>query len=350
MYCSVFDSRCNNCLNRMVLLAFIVVVSAPVSRAATQSNPHARDLMLLAQWYTGQFDNEEQLWFERDPRSQIPEAQRHERIHVAHTRLHLPAFGEHVFYVEEYKDNNPEDLIRQRFVVFSAESGAKSIRMRQGFFKEAAQFGGGANDPELFADLKSEQVFFLDECDVYWQRVGSQFHGKMKPEACVFGEGEKRRYSVHNLILSADQYWRVDSTFLVSDDSLHVGHPVDQPYRLRRAKSFICDVVFRDDGGGAEEVKGVPLHSQGGTADVTRESDGAVFTLLMRDKEYPYYETRPDFIYFSVREKGQPRSIVYSVNDTRSRRLGVSVGWLNAHCYLKGYTFGETYDQLQILE
>lgn len=332
----------------LVLLALLA--AAPTAYSATESNPHARDLKLLTQWFSGQFDNEEQVWFERDPRSATPESERHERIHVTHQRLDLPAFGDQVFYVEEYKGNNPDELIRQRFVVFSAEAGSESIRMQQGFFKDAASFRGGVDKPELFAGLQPAQVFFMNECDVFWKRVGGQFHGAMNPKACVFGEGEKRRYSVHNLILSSDQYWRVDSTFLVSDDSLHVGHPVDEPYRLRRAKNFYCDVVFHDDEGNAEEIEGIRLHSQGGTAEVVRSGDGAVFTLLMRDKEYPYYETRPDFIYFSVREKGQPRSIVYSVNDTQSRRLGVSVGWLNAHCYLEGYTFRESHDQLQELE
>lgn len=337
----------------VLVLGFVLLAqltAAPAAFSATESNPHARDLKLLAQWFSGQFDNEEQIWFERDPRSSTPGTQRHERIHVTHTRLDLPSFGDHVFYVEEYKDNNPDELIRQRFVIFSADPEADSIRMQQGFFKDAAGFRGAANNPDRFSGLLPDQVFFMSECDVFWNRVGGQFHGEMNPKACVFGEGEKRRYSVHNLILSSDQYWRVDSTFLVSDDSLHVGHPVNEPYRLRRAKSFVCDVAFRDDEGNAEEVKGVRLHSQGGVAEVTRNSDGNVYTLLMRDKEYPYYETRPDFIYFSVREKGQSRSIVYSVNDTQSRRLGVSVGWLNAHCYLDGYTFRETHDQLQELE
>ena len=49
----------------LILLALLV--TAPTAFAATESNPHARDLKLLAQWFAGQFDNEEQIWFERDP-------------------------------------------------------------------------------------------------------------------------------------------------------------------------------------------------------------------------------------------------------------------------------------------
>ena len=30
---------------------------------------HARDLLILSQWFEGEFDNEEQVWFQSDDRS-----------------------------------------------------------------------------------------------------------------------------------------------------------------------------------------------------------------------------------------------------------------------------------------
>lgn len=82
-------------------------------------------------------------------------------------------------------------------------------------------------------------------------------------------------------------------------------------------------------------------------ADVRRDRDDAEFTILMRNKEYPYYATRPDFIYFSIRRKGESRSVVFTVNDPLSRRLGVNFDGILAHCYLDGYDFRESYENLQ---
>lgn len=140
----------------------------------------------------------------------------------------------------------------------------------------------------------------------------------------------------------------MDSTFLVADDSLHIGMPADQPFELRRVKRFTCGITFDPRGAESQEITDIPLHSQGGSTDVTRKRDGQEFTLLMRDKEYPYYSTRPDFIYFSIRRKGEPASVVFTVNDPDSRSLAVNTGDLLAYCYRDGYEFRETLEELAI--
>ena len=333
-------------------MKFLVValLCAPLATvAATEYDPLARDLLILTDWFEGEFDNEEQRWFQADPRSSTPEEERHVRVHTTHKRIEAPEFGEHVFYVEEYTHDDPERVFRQRLVIFSSAPEAGGIRMRQGFFNEPDRFLGAQHNPGLFDDLTAEDAFFLDECDVYWKRVAGQFEGGMRPKACVFGEGELRRYSVHDLYLSETKYWRVDSTFLVADDSLHVGMPADQPFELRRVKRFICGITFDPRGPEPQEITDISLHSQGGSADVTRERDGQEFTLLMRDKEYPYYSTRPDFIYFSIRRKGELASVVFTVNDPDSRSLAVNTGDLVASCYRDGYEFRESLEELAIV-
>ncbi len=335
-----------------VLLA-VAGIGLAVSASAQQPlyevprDPYARDLIVLTNWFEGEFDNEEQLWFQADRRSSTPEEDRHVRLHTMHRRLDLPAFGEHVFYVEEYKNNDPEDLVRQRFVLFTSEGLGGGIRMRQGFFKDTGAALGAQHEPEKLADLKPEDVFFLDECDVFWKRKADQFEGSMKPKACVFGEGDKRRYSVHTMVLSADKYWRVDSTRLVSDDSLHVGHAEDNPTELRRADPFVCSLTFRLDDGGSQRADDLKLHSQGGTASLVRADTGEEYVLRLRDKQYPFYDTRPDFLFLSLRKEADRRSLGYAVGDPDSRRLGMSVGDALAECVREGYTFQQPLELLR---
>ena len=309
-------------------------------------DPHARDLLILTEWFEGEFDNEEQLWFQADPRSETPEEDRHVRLHTMHRRLDLPAFGEHVFYVEEFKNNDPDDLVRQRFVLFSSDGLKGGIRMKQGFFREPERARGAQFDPDKLADLRPDDVFFWDECDVFWRRVAGQFEGRMQPKACVFGDGVERRYSVHNLVLSKDKYWRVDATRLVSDDSLHVGHDESNPTEMRRAHIFVCEMSLRLDDGNTQRAEGLRLHSQGGVQSVKREDTGEDYVLRLRDKEYPFYDTRPDFLFLSVRKKGEQRSLAYTVGDADARRLGVSFSGVLAHCHREGYTFRQPLELL----
>ncbi|MEM8984960.1 MAG: chromophore lyase CpcT/CpeT [Pseudomonadota bacterium] len=326
------------------LVAVGLLFVSALAHADDAANPFARDIKVLADWFAGEFDNEEQRWFEADPRAAVAEDDRVIRIHTLHKRLALPAFGEHVFYVEEYVNNDPAQIMRQRLVTFRADLEAGAIRMQQGFFKDTDALKGGYHNPDLLADLRPDDVFFLDDCDVYWHRKASQFEGAMKPKACQFGDGDERRYSLHNLTLAENYYWRVDSTFLVADDSLFAGYAADRPIEMRRAYPFTCSVFFY----GEETVRidDLALHSQGGLLSVERASDGAVFEVLMRDKQYPYYETRPDFMYFSIRPQGERRSIAFSVNDPSSRQLGVRTPEIGAFCHRDGYEFLEALDTL----
>lgn len=329
------------------VIFFLGLLALPTAANADDAaDPFARDIKILTTWFEGRFDNEEQNWFENDPRSATSKDDRIIAAHTMHKRVDLPEFGDHVFYVEEYINDDPKEISRQRLVIFSSDPKENAIRMRQGFFKEPKKLAGAYFAPDKLSSLTKEDVSFLSECDVFWKRVASQYEGGMKPKACIFGDGEKRRYSVHDIILSAEKYWRVDTTFLVSDDSLHKGYPVDRPVQMRRAMPFSCDVYFYSESGDSQVEKGLSTHSEGGMLTVTRKSDGKAFDFLIREKEYPYYETRPDFMYFSIRNAGEYRSIAFSVNDPDSRTFGIRTPRVGAFCNREGYNFQEPFQEL----
>lgn len=345
-------STIKHMLKTPVLGSALLVLSAPhLAYAADAKDPFTRDIKILTNWFEGEFDNSEQLWYENFEAAKVPEEQKAERIHTTHLRLDMPDVGEHVFYVEEYIDHDPTNIIRQRFVIFESDLDAHAIRMKQGFIKSGKKFHGAKN----LEKIKLRDVSFIDGCDVFWHRRANQYEGQMKPKACVFGEGDLRRYSVHDMTLSDDKYLRVDSTYLVSDDSFHKGNRADRPYEMRKANRFNCEVSFRPEDPNlsfeefraqTQEVKGLSIHSEGGTFTVKRESDGAEFTYLMREKEYPFYAERPEFIYFSIKQEGANRSSAFTVNDIDSRRLGVQSGGLGAFCHRIGYTFDESLELL----
>lgn len=72
------------------------------------------------------------------------------------------------------------------------------------------------------------------------------------------------------------------------------------------------------------------------------------YEALLRKKEYPFYKTRPDFMYFSVRKAGEERSLIYITTDINSRNFSFNhpESGLGIHCHRKGYEFRETLEQL----
>lgn len=327
----------------LTILLFMCCAALP-AHADDAENPLTRDLLIFSDWFEGDFDNEEQLWFHARSRSK---EEKPVRLHTSHKRVSLPAFGEHVFYVEEYKDNNPSDVIRQRLVTIESDLERSALRMKQGFFRDASAVRGAHLDPSKLASLSASDVVFLEACDVFVRRIADQFEGGMDEKACVFGNGAEQRYSVHNITLSASKFWRDDSTYLVSDDSFFRGTRPGKPARLRRARTYICDVYFYGETRADQQVvEDLKVHSQGGVGVAVRQTDGQSFEILLRQKEYPYYDTRPDFIYYSVRKAGERRSVAYGVADYNSRQFGLNAGDVGAFCHLEGYNFRQLFEEL----
>jgi len=321
---------------RIIAIALLALQAAGDAAADRQDDPSARDLVRLTQWFEGRFDNQEQIWFETEGRAEVAERDRHERVHAIHLRVDLPVFGPQVFYVEEYLDDDSAKVFRQRLVTFESARG-EGVRMKLWFFKDAKAVRGAHNNPALLARVTPDDLTHLPECDVYWRADADQYSGSMRPKACVFGNGAERRYSQHDLTLSPSKYWRVDRTFFVDDDRLAVGNPSGVPHQLNRAKAFDCTVNFygenylRGPGPDDQRFAGQFLHSQGGSLQLQRRADGKTYLLRLRDKEYPYYTERSDFMFLSIRETGGP-FIAYSLHDPDARFIGFNLGWSSVSC------------------
>jgi hypothetical protein len=318
------------------LLPFAALVSAAAAPAADpRDDPSARDLVRLVRWFEGTWDNQEQVWFETEGRAQVPEAERHERVHAVHRRIELPAFGAIVFYVEEYLGDDPSKVFRQRLVTFES-ARARGVRMRQGLFRDPGAVRGAHLDPARLRALQPGDLTWIEGCEVLWRPEADQYVGGMDGRACIFREGAARRWSQHDLVLSATKYWRTDRSFELASGRLLAGHPTGVPHKLHRAKVFECDVDFyarsylEGTSPGDRRYERQRLHSQGGTLRLAR-GDGRVFQLRLRDKEYPYYTQRADFMFLSIREGEQPFA-GYSLHDPDAAFIGLNLGWIAVAC------------------
>ncbi len=323
-------------LSGIAACALAVLLQCSIAAAAVPDDPSVRDLLRLVAWFEGEFDNQEQIWFETEGRAGTPALERHERVHTIHRRVQLPAFGNYVFYVEEYLGDDPEKVFRQRLVTFQS-ARQSGVLMKLWFFKNPTSVRGAHRDLTKLADISRDNVTGLEGCDVYWVADADQYVGGMKPRACAFSEAGQRRYSQHDVVLSETKYWRLDRTFALDTNRLISGHPTGVPHKLSRAKLFSCDLSFyagdylAGPNPGDQTAKGQIIHSQGGTISVHRKSDDQDYVLRLRDKEYPYFDRNAEFMFLSVR-KGKEPFIAYSLHDPDAALLGFNLGWMSAFC------------------
>ena len=321
---------------RFVLILLIVNICSFNLNA--QSDPNTRDLGLLTKWFEGAFDNDNQQWYEGRYSWKGEEDEKHGRIHAIHKPITFEPFGDHVFYVEEYMDGDKKNIGRQRVVAFhSTGEDQGGIRMDIYFLKDAKSYSVHG-DMSIFNDLTMEDLFTIETCAVYFKKSGDQFLGSMKEKECQFGEGDKLRYSVHDIVLGPEKYWRIDQTYLVKDDSFYKGHPTQIPHKMRRVTYYSCDISFYKTAYYApsdEDIKftDVMIHNQGGKMVFDNTMDGKKYAVQLREKEYPFYEVDgSDFFMMRFIEDGQRASKAIVTTGRHPEKVSLSMGWASISC------------------
>lgn len=313
-------------------------------RAVTEADVLARDLRDLTTWFTGRFDNDLQVMF--DAELNVPAEARNGRIHSIFKPVDLPAFGTNVFYVEQYADNNPTRVYRQRIYRFAVDSAENAIKLE--IFapspeQERAILGAWA-DPSKLAGLTPEAMTLYPGCEVYWRRQENQFVGSMKTDACRVQSRRSGRLLIINddLVLTPDALWIKD----VARDETGAwvyGNRAGVPHKLRKARGFTCwTAVLRGAGHGDsgegnanwQFQRGGWIHDQGGELQlVTDEAEPRRFYLRLRLVEWPYGTNRPSLTLYA-HEAGNPRAVSYSWADEGAQRIGINLRWLQASCTL----------------
>jgi hypothetical protein len=85
-----------------------------------------KDFRIMMEWFPGVYDNQEQVYFEGE--QGIDEGARHKRSHYVFASAQLPAFGDHVFYVQQHLNDDASEIYRQRLYSFRPDYENNAIR------------------------------------------------------------------------------------------------------------------------------------------------------------------------------------------------------------------------------
>ncbi|MEM1412609.1 MAG: chromophore lyase CpcT/CpeT [Pseudomonadota bacterium] len=254
-------------ITRRVLRLKVVILTLlllPAPLIGSEQDPVARSLEeqfeRFLSWFPGRYDSA--LQTRTDALDAVPAALRNYRRHSIFRRVDLPAFGEVVFYAEQYRDGDPEKVYRQRIYVMTLDHDRQAIRLRVHVPDEVEALRGAYREPSLLEGLRPDQTTVWDGCDLWWRRESNYFRGELDPGACrfdseAFGQEivlEEYLLLGHDEIQFADRGLALDGTYLF-------GMKGDTPNRSRAVRPFLCTL-------GAGDVQTtVWLHDQGGWQD-----------------------------------------------------------------------------------
>ncbi len=293
-----------------------------------------RDMRVFLEWFPGVYDNQEQVYFEEQ--LGVPEDERHERIHHTFARVDLPAFGEHVFYVQQYIDDDPDSIYRQRIYVFTADYEENAVRLSIHTPNDVASLVDAHLDPTKLEGLTPEQTRHMPGCDVYWRKRASEFDGQMKEGACSFvsQRSGKRIIIDDDLVLSKDEIWISDRA--VDEDGNYVfGNKAGIPHKNIKARRFLCWIAARHrDEENWTFRNDLEIWDQGGRLWIdTEEDEPQTIGIKMRNVRWPTGNNRDSLVLYAYRQ-GEDQAVSYAWGEPTASRLAMNLRWMQASCTL----------------
>ena len=317
-------------MNRRLLIAlWVVMTSAHADEAAVLD----KDFHTMMAWFPGVYDNQEQVYFEQE--QEVDEALRHERIHHVFEPVYLPAFGEHVFYVQQHLNDDPAQIYRQRIYTFRPDYEEGAIRLTIHIPNDVASLVDAHLDPTKLSGLSPEQTRVLPGCDVFWRRQSNHFVGYMTPNACSYVSSESGKRIIFNddLLLTEEALWISDRA-QDEEGNRVFGHPTGVPHKNRKARRFECWMTAMRRDGEWTFRRGLEVHDQGGMVWLeTEEEAPQQVGIKMRNVRWPYGNNRPSLVLYAYRPD-EDRAVSYAWADPSAQRIGINLRWMQASCTL----------------
>lgn len=102
-------------------------------------------------------------------------------------KLNRPDIGSHVMYVEEYRDEKPDETYRQRIYTLAVDS-TQTIRVKMWPFKDKKKYVGSWKDISMLSNLTTEEISaYPDICDLIVESTEEGYYMYMNGSDCTFG-------------------------------------------------------------------------------------------------------------------------------------------------------------------
>ena len=314
-------------------LLFVVLWVFMTGVRADEAAVLDKDFRTMMQWFPGVYDNQEQVYFEAE--QEVDEALRHERIHHVFEPVDLPAFGEHVFYVQQHLNDDPAEIYRQRIYTFQPDYDEGAVRLTIHIPNDVASLVDAHLDPTKLTGLLPEQTRVLPGCDVFWRRQDNHFVGYMRPNACSYVSSESGKRIIFNddLLLTEDALWISDRA-QDEEGNRVFGHPNGVPHKNRKARRFECWMTAMQRDGEWTFRRGLEIFDQGGMVWLeTEEQPPEKVGIKMRNVRWPYGNNRPSLVLYAYRPD-EDRAVSYAWADPAAQRIGINLRWMQASCSL----------------
>ena len=322
-------------------LMILLIALMPLEAMADDLAILDKDFALMMSWLPGIYDNQEQVYFEDE--QEVADTLRHVRVHTMLTPVDLPRFGDHVFYLQQYVNDDPAQLSRARFYVLNPDYERNAVTMQIYSFDAPELLADVHLDPTQLAQLTTDQVHTMPGCEVLWRRTANQFLGQTQRQACTNMSTESAEHSSINryFLLTEDALWISDLVHNKTDKPV-AGQADRVPFKHRKARQFECWMTATQRDGDSTFRRGLTVHDQGGMIWMETEEDAPQQVgIKLRNVRWPYGRNRPSLVLYA-HKPDQDKAVSYAWADPGAQRIGINLRWMQASCTLTAQSVGPT--------
>lgn len=325
---------------RILLLGVVFLAVTPCW--AYSEAELALQLDELAEWWAGEYDNNEQIVRQSGGGLAEPVFEPHFRIHSHFVRVELPSLGEHVFYIEEYKNNDPDNLYRIRLMSLRISVQDNGIVGTLYAPPDASDLIGTHRNAEEITEQQAKQWRkFSSGCELVIEFFNGRYVGGMRDEACrvetVRGSGSKDGYFDYEFSVGPASYWFRDAIRRLDSGEItwQLGGDSADFFMADKVQWFACDVNYNEAGDmrATERLETVELHDQGGVAAIAYPRRPGL-KLILHNREFRAGAT-DRFRILRLHEGDNPVPVAYGYAIVPAERFGFNLGWFYTLCRAK---------------
>jgi hypothetical protein len=161
----------------------------------------------LMQWWSGNFDNDRQVAAQTGGNGAAPIYEPFFGLRARHRAVEVPALGQHVLFIAEYKNGDPRHVHVIRLQILEPQSDG-TVVVSFAPLREPAKFirNAATLEPDLDklrAAGPADVIRFNPACSVVLRKTGEVFSGAMAARGCKRGP---ELYFEYETSISADAY------------------------------------------------------------------------------------------------------------------------------------------------
>lgn len=326
-------------LRKLLLCVFYFVVTPSWAYSEAELKLQLEE---LAGWWAGEYDNNEQIVRQSGGGLSEPVFEPHFRIHSHIVPVELPSLGDHVFYIEEYKNNDPSNLYRIRLMSLRVSAEDNGIVGTLYAPPDASALVGTHRKADEITEKQAAQWRkFSGGCELVIEFQNGRYVGGMRDKACrvetTRGSGNKDGYFHYEFSVGPENFWFRDAIRRLDDDSVTwqmAGDSADF-FMADKVQWFACDVNYNAAGDmtATERLETVELHDQGGVAEIAYP-DRTGLKLILHNREFRAGAT-DRFRILRLHEGNNPVPIAYGYAIVPAERFGFNLGWFYTLCRAK---------------